>query len=143
VEDPHAKRRWSEAYLALTHAQPVDPGGWLGDPDHPMVNWVSAQSAPPMQPPYAAGSCRSRILDLSDHAHQEVILPREAQAKIAAWIDLGVPFCGDYQEADAWTMEEVEKYEHFLAKRRRLADEEQAGIAEWLRATAQRPTSTR
>ncbi len=139
VVDDHAKRIWTESYLALTHARPVKPGGWLGDPDHPMLNWMSAQSAPPMQPPYAAGSGRSQIIELLEESHEGVILPRDALSKIAAWIDLGVPYCGDYQEAHSWTPEEWEKYEHFLAKRKRLAAEEQAGILRWLRGSSESP----
>ncbi len=37
--------------------------------------------------------------------------------KIACWIDLLVPFCGDYTEAAAWTPEERQKYERYFAKR--------------------------
>jgi hypothetical protein len=36
---------------------------------------------------------------------------------IAAWIDLGVPFCGDYAEANDWTVEELREYRKDLAKR--------------------------
>jgi hypothetical protein len=32
----------------------------------------------------------------------------------AAWLDLQVPFCGDYQEASQWTDEEQRTYLHFL-----------------------------
>ena len=136
IVDPHAKRRWSEAYLALTHARSDDQGelaGWRGDPDHPEVNWVSAQSAPPIEPPYSAGSNRSTLIPLLEKGHEGATLSREELDKVAAWIDLGVPFCGDYFEASAWTAEEMEKYRHYLAKRERLAAEEKAGLAAWLR----------
>jgi hypothetical protein len=124
VLDPQAKRRWSQAYLTLTHARPDEPatgGGWRGDPDHSLVNWISAQSAPPMLPPYSAGAARSRLIELLDAGHEGVVLPDEQRRRLAAWIDLGVPFCGDYREAHAWTEHEVEMYERFLAKRREFA----------------------
>jgi hypothetical protein len=133
VDDARAKRRWSQAYLTLTHARPDDkgnpPGGWRGDPNHPVVNWMSAQSAPPMQPPDAVGSRHSRLVAQLDKGHNEVRLSREEMDKLAAWIDLGVPFSADYVEANTWTDDEKAKYAHFLDKRLRLAREEEADIA--------------
>jgi hypothetical protein len=136
VEDPQAKRNWTAAYLTLTHARPDQAGprgGWRGDANHPLLNWVSAQSAPPMLPPYSAGANRSRLISLLDEGHEEVQLSREELDKLAAWIDLGVPFCGDYVEANTWTPQELEKYQHYAAKRERLAAADRANIAAWLR----------
>ncbi len=136
IKDPRAKRRWSSAYLALTHSRPNDASknsDWRGNADHSMVNWVSAQSAPPMLPPYSAGSCRSRLIELLDSGHEDVKLSREESEKIAAWIDLGVPYCADYTEANTWTPAEIEKYKRYYAKRTQLAAEDQANIAAWLR----------
>lgn len=135
VLDPAAKRRWSEAYLALTHARPDDQnhlGVWRGDADHPMVNWVSAQSAPPVLPPRSAGAHRSRLIAMLEEGHEGVRLSREELDKLGAWIDLGVPFCGDYVEANLWTADEMEKYRRYCAKRQRLAEEDRASIAAWL-----------
>jgi hypothetical protein len=136
VEDPHAKRYWSAAYLTLTHSHADEAkkrGGWRGNPDHPLLNWVSAQSAPPMLPPNSAGSNRSKLMALLDRGHEEVKLSREELDKLAAWIDLGVPFCGDYVEANAWSPEEREMYQRFADKRDRLAAEDRANIQAWLR----------
>jgi len=44
------------------------------------------------------------------------------------WIDLGVPFCGDYIEANAWTPEEWARYEQYKAKRDRADSEDQATL---------------
>jgi hypothetical protein len=54
--------------------------------------------------------------------------------KIACWIDLLVPYCGDYTEANAWSEEEARKYAHFLAKRRRMEDLERRNIQELMEA---------
>lgn len=140
VLDPAAKRRWSQAYLALTHARLDGRGAhssFLGDPDHPLVNWISAQSPPPLMPPYAAGANRSRLTTLLDEGHEGVHLTAEELEKIAAWIDLGVPFCGDYEEAHAWSAEELRKYRHYSEKRKRLAAEEQAQLAPLLQQQAE------
>jgi hypothetical protein len=129
VLDSLAKRHWSRAYLNLTHSRPDnDEGCWRGDAEHSLVNWVSAQSAPPMLAPYAAGSASSKLIELLADGHEGVKLSREELDKFCAWIDLGVPFCGDYWEANSWNSEEVAKFEHFRAKRERLAEQERAYI---------------
>lgn len=104
--DENAKRMWSDAYLNLT----------LGGP-HELVNWLSAQSAPPMLPPYHAGAARSRLMVMLGEGHYDISLDTEELHKIAAWIDLLVPYCGDYAEANAWSEEEKQKYERFMRKR--------------------------
>ncbi len=120
VVDPAAKRRWSDAYLALTQAVRDDKSGvWRAMPGDP-VTWLSVQSAPPMMAPYASGSHRSRLLRMLDEGHGQVKLDPAERARLACWIDLLVPFCGDYQEANAWTPAEAARYQHFLDKRRRL-----------------------
>ncbi len=125
VEDRHAKRRWSRAYLSLTNSRPDnDQGSWRGTPDHPVLNWVSAQSAPPMLAPYTAGSASSKMVQLLAEGHEGVELSREDMDKLCAWIDLGVPFCGNYMESNSWNSDEIAKYERYWAKRERLADEE-------------------
>ena len=52
--------------------------------------------------------------------HNEVKLTRAELETIACWIDLLVPFCGDYAEANCWSEGDQRKYAHFLAKRRRF-----------------------
>jgi len=51
---------------------------------------------------------------------------------LSCWIDLGVPFCGDYMEANAWTEEEKAKYTHFIEKRRTMEETELQNIAEYM-----------
>ncbi|HOW72142.1 MAG TPA: hypothetical protein PKY77_16205 [Phycisphaerae bacterium] len=142
ILDATAKRKWAESYLALTRIKPqstldcVDT--WAGQPSD-LVNWVSAQSEPSMLPPYSAGAARSGLMTLLEEGHNGVQLSREERDKIACWIDLLVPFCGDYLEANAWSDEEVAKYRHFLAKRKGMQEEEQRNIAEWI-AARERPT---
>ncbi|MDH7570826.1 MAG: hypothetical protein QHJ73_14695, partial [Armatimonadota bacterium] len=122
--DAKAKRRWSDAYLALTGR---------GRPSN-LVNWISAQSVPPLLPPYSAGSARSSLLTMLAAGHYGVVLSQEEREKLAAWIDLLVPYCGDYTEANAWTDAEMDKYQHFFTKRREMEAQEQRNIAALLRA---------
>ena len=130
LTDLAAKRNWPESYLALTHARPdhAELGRWRGDPDHPLVNWISAQSSPALLPPATAGSRSSKLITILDRGHQGVELSPEELRKLSAWIDLGVPCCGDYVECNSWSEAEREKYAHYAAKRERLAAEEQANV---------------
>jgi len=63
-----------------------------------------------------------------EQGHKGVRLSREELDKIACWIDLLVPYCGDYREANAWTEEEAGKYERYATKRRQMETEEQQNI---------------
>ena len=60
-----------------------------------------------MLPPYSAGAAKSRLMTLLEQGHGDVKLSREEIDKIACWIDLLVPFCGDYLEANAWSEAEI------------------------------------
>lgn len=122
VIDPAAKRRWTKSYLALTHARPDHPAEsarWRGDPANKTVNWISAASAPQVQKPYSAGSNTSGLFaEMLDKGHCKTITAGDI-ARLAMWVDLGVPFCGDYTEAAAWDENEWAKYRRYAAKRER------------------------
>lgn len=147
--DPQAKRMWSDAYLNLTRS---DRGNdevmtieeilalpWRGSGGyeqlsvqvfrpHPLVNWISAQSVPSLLTPYHAGAATSRLITMLEDGHHDVTLSREEVEKLACWIDLLVPYCGDYTEAHAWSDGEGAKYDHFLQKRRRMEAIERENI---------------
>jgi hypothetical protein len=130
VTDPLAKRTWTEAYLALTHARSSNaenPSGYAGTPNA-LVNWVGAQSVPEMLAPYASGAASSRLLKMLRQGHRKVALSSEELEKLACWIDLQVPFCGEYTEAAAWTAEEASFYQRFANKRRAMLELEQRNI---------------
>ncbi len=133
-EDPEAKRRWSDSYLALTHN---------GDYSHELVNWPGAQSVPSMLPPYTAGAARSRLFKMLKARHHGVVLEQEELDKIACWIDLYVPYCGDYAEANAWSSQERQLYQHFMDKRRQMQSLEAEAIQDLLQSTSQSPEAMR
>jgi len=138
VEDL-AKRQWSASYLSLvrTTEQTMEGHRYLaGTTNNALVNWVGAQSEPNMLPPYAAGAARSRLLSMLADGHYGVQLAPEDVEKLACWIDLQVPFCGEYEEANQWTGEQQRTYAHFLEKRRRMEELERRDIAEWSKAQA-------
>lgn len=135
ILDTTAKRKWAESYLALTRIKPQSTldcvDSWAGQPSD-MVNWISPQSEPSMLPPYAAGAARSGLMTLLEQGHNGVRLSREEWDKIACWIDLLVPYCGDYLEANAWSDEEQARYNHFMAKRAAMQEEERRNVEAWV-----------
>lgn len=137
VEDIQARRHWSDAYLALTGATRLDPKrAYAGQTTKELVNWVGAQSIPAMLPPYFAGSNKSKLVTMLEQGHQNVKLSREELDKISCWIDLLVPFSGDYTEATAWSEDEAKKYDYYLAKRHRMEKIERENIQRYLRNLA-------
>ena len=85
-----------------------------------------------MLPPYKAGAARSELLKMLDpnlapngKTHSDVELNREELDKLACWIDLLIPYCGDYFEANAWNDAELKKYEYYEKKRRDMQELDQ------------------
>ena len=99
------KRRFSQSYLTLTHTG-KDCGNW----NHDSVNWIDCMSEPELLPPYSRGAATSKLMTLLRDGHEDVTLTRQELEKIACWIDLLVPFCGDYCEANAWSQEDLDLY---------------------------------
>ena len=98
------------------HDTPTGP--FRGEADGKIVKWISSQSVPAPLPPGFAGSTRSELFKLLEAGHYDVRLSREKYEKLACWIDLSVPFCGDYTEANVWTRHEMEKYQRYDTKRK-------------------------
>jgi hypothetical protein len=140
--DREAKRKWSESYLALTGSLLDRPLGYpprfTGHSDE-LVNWIGTQSIPSMLPPYFAGAAKSRLMIMLAEGHGKVRLSPEEMEKIACWIDLLVPYCGDYVEANAWSPAEADRYVHYLAKRKAMEQIEQQNIEAWIKAQATPP----
>jgi hypothetical protein len=144
IIDKVAKRKWSQSYLALTQAHPVELSSasfyYKGNQDGELVNWINNMSVPYMLRPYHAGAAKSKLITMLEGGHNDVKLSREEMDKLACWIDLLVPYCGDYTEANAWTQDETNKYDHFLKKRKRMEEIEHRNIEEF---TADKETRTK
>ena len=101
------------SYLVLTNAF-LDRGTfYVGRPENHITNWIGGMSEPQMIEAYKYGSTKSGIIDKLMNKHKGVELPKEDIMRIAAWIDLGVPFRGAYNEAssnwDSKAMGEAER----------------------------------
>ncbi|NLH17255.1 MAG: hypothetical protein GX455_11805 [Phycisphaerae bacterium] len=136
IEDSTGKRKWSRSYLTMTEAFRTEGEGatiWRGNDQGRIVNWVNVMSVPEMIPPYSAGAAKSELIGLLDKGHCDVRLSEEENALLACWIDLAVPYCGDYTEANAWNEEEIQKHDTFLQKRKRMEEVERQNISEMVR----------
>ena len=131
VTEHLAARKWSDAYVGLLRPFLFPPKVIRrpGGDDHNIlvalpntwVNWVSPQSGPSLLEPYHAGACQSGLITLLENGHKKTRLNQQEMDKISCWIDLQVPFCGDYLEANAWTDDETKKWQAQEEKARRLA----------------------
>ena len=121
VRDDSAGRDWSDAYLVLTLAKRDGKAGangpFRGQPEGKVVKWIGSQSVPTPLPPGFAGSLNSSLMELLEAGHYDVKLTRDESEQLACWIDLLVPFCGDYTEANVWNAGEKEKYLRYDRKR--------------------------
>ncbi len=146
VRDPQAKRWWTKSYLSLTHANYGDKplakkyGGagmwwenlWVADPAHPVVNWIDNGSTASLAPPLWRGSLKSSLFtEKLDRGHAPGLTEAEYRT-LACWVDLGVPFCGAYDERADWSPADHEFWNRGLARRARFCtDGEPEGGADW------------
>jgi hypothetical protein len=135
IRDEKAGREWSDAYLVLTQARrdgkAGDNGAFRGQPEGRVVRWISSQSVPSPLAPKFAGSTQSSLLEMLEKGHYDARLTRDEYAKIACWIDLLVPYCGDFTEANIWTPAEMKKFRRYDDKRLQL-DKQDRQVVEQL-----------
>jgi len=67
-------------------------------------------------------------------------VPQKEKDLVACWIDLCVPFCGSYTEANTWEPQVKATYLYFEAKRERLAEIEIDDIRKYVAAKTQGKT---
>ena len=134
TRDATAKREWSDAYLVLTRARRDGGGGskspFRGQPDSRLVNWIGVQSPPTPLPPNTGGAIKSDLLTMLEKGHGNARLTREELEKLACWIDLYVPYCGDYTESNIWGPRDLDKFRYYDDKRKRMDGLDRAAIRE-------------
>ena len=129
-KDDEAGRFWSESYMNLVGA-PFEQRA-SGRKTH-VVNWIGIQESPQMLKPYNAGAFSSSLCTMFNEPdpHNGVKLTQAEKDLIAAWIDLLVPFCGDYTEFANWKENEQELNEYFTAKREITNARDAQNYAAW------------
>ena len=134
-----SKRNWARSYLTLTGtpAKRSQPHQELGEANE-IVNWISNSSRPTMIPPRFGGSTRSKLLLLNDPdaspCPAKIKLSREELDKLAAWIDLVVPFCGGYLEANAWNEDQLRRARKRIALNREAREIDRKNVQEYIKA---------
>lgn len=114
--EPVSQRKWSDGYLALAHRH--------------VANWIDIQSRPSMLPPYHAGAAKSRLIALLENGeHYGVRLSKAETDRFVVWIDLLVPYCGDYLESLG--EEQIPQYRRFLEKRQRWQAREAENVRDF------------
>ncbi|MDO5308161.1 MAG: hypothetical protein Q4G03_01490 [Planctomycetia bacterium] len=129
------KRRFCQSYLTLTQNGRYQ-GRW--------TRWYGTQERPSLLPPYHAGAAISPLMALlrdehgnpggQDDAHRDVKLDPKDLRILAMWIDLLVPYLGDYYEENRWTDGERAYYYYYLQQRERNAEIVRDNIAKKLEA---------
>ncbi|MDR1925230.1 MAG: hypothetical protein LBQ66_12745 [Planctomycetaceae bacterium] len=117
-----AGRAFSESYLNLIN---------FGEANK-LVNWVSVQSVPSMLPPNSAGSVKSELMTQLYAGHRGVRLTAKELEVMACWIDLAVPFCGSYTEANIWNKNQKAEYAYYQNKRDLMAEIEKDNIKRYI-----------
>ena len=120
-------RNFSEAYLNLTN---------YGNCEGARARWIGIQEGPELLPPYKSGAAKSPVVALFrdkdgnvggwDENHKDVRIDERSLRILALWIDLLVPYCGDYTEENNWNPNEWADYVYYLTKRensKRICDE--------------------
>ncbi len=90
-----------------------------------------------MIPPRYGGSTRSKLIAMHEKGHNKVKLTRVELDKLAAWIDLVVPFCGDYVEANAWTDDGLRRAKERIDLNREAKEIDLRNIREFIEAGQQ------
>ena len=128
-----AKRNFNDAYYNLLRPSVRNAKHpYMADCNSELVNWLGAQSSPELQPPYKRGSATSKLYMMLSQRHSGLNLSKEELDKICAWIDLYVPYCGDYLESNTWTPKERKFYDYYAEKAARAQAEEDEQIKKYL-----------
>jgi hypothetical protein len=126
---------WSKSYMSLveygkdpscntserTKTSGTCERGTLSFDSTDLVVFYGYDDDPAVLPPYYAGAARSRLISMLAKGHHDVIVAKEEMDKLACWVDLAVPYVGDWiehltHEAAENLRQEREKGDAWLAR---------------------------
>ena len=127
-------RRFSQSYLTLLQSTYDEKRNQLspGKPNA-LVNYYHRLTIPTEKGAYYTGSTQSKLLTMLEEGHKQVKLNTEELEKIAAWIDLSVPFVGDYDADNVWTPAEQKKYDDRIKLRRKMEAIDRENIKQFIK----------
>jgi hypothetical protein len=129
--DWQSLRLYAESYIQLTHTRPRldnSEASLTANPFHPEVNWIDAMSEPTMLKPYTAGAATSNIIKRMENGHGGTKVSKEEIHHVALWLDLLVPFVGDYRESNTWSEKDHAYYDYYDNKRQKAREEDAENI---------------
>ena len=112
-------------------------GKTLPDEPNKYVRWLPRLCLPAAMPPYSFGSIMSGMVKKLEEGHgkeQRTDDFEEGFLKLKAWIDLGIPYVGSYDEANIWNQEYIDQYNKRMAERARNEEIERRHIKEFIKA---------
>lgn len=149
LNDPSIKRKFARSYFELTKARPENAhqpedftfgnplwarnGKRQADEPNRYISWWTRFELMGPQKPYRSGSIRSGLVQTLEKGHQGVKLSNEELDKIRAWIDLNIPFAGEYDDDHLWSFKEQKLYRERDDERRRNESIESRNIREYIR----------
>jgi len=97
------------------------------------VNYYTRLLTTELIPPYYAGSAKSGLLKKLREGHAKVKLSEAEMNTISAWIDLNVPFVGDYDEMNTWVDASKKRYAEKVSMRHKQEEIERKNIQQFIR----------
>jgi hypothetical protein len=136
ILDKSAQRNWARSYLTLTGIKPAEQTNpkLSEGRSNKWINWINNSSEATMLSPNSGGSIRSGLFPLLEKGHHDVKLSTEELDKLHAWVDLLVPFCGDYFEGNAWSEKTLKKAKQRLEMRKKADRDDLNNILEMLKS---------
>jgi len=132
IENRQARREFNDSYYNLL--QPKMHNGYpcyanfMGK----CINWNGMQSIPTLLPPYNRGAAKSDLLKMLRSGHGKTKLSREELDKIAAWIDLYVPYSANYTADNIWNEREKAIFNYYDNKAENFKKEEAESLKKYL-----------
>ncbi len=120
------RRQFNRSYLTLLKVQWDTSNGRTRGPrldegrPNEWVSYYTRMATTELTPPYYAGSTRSKLINMMQNGHGKTRVSPEEIAAVAAWIDLNVPFVGEYDEMNIWDEATVARYNEKLGMRRKM-----------------------
>lgn len=120
------RRKFYQSYLTLLDVKwttsKVKDGGRRLDEGRPnkWVDYYTRLLTVELLPPYYAGATKSGLLELLRAGHKNVKISEEELNIISAWIDLNVPFIGEYDEMNIWDDKAKRIYGAKMEMRRKM-----------------------
>lgn len=96
------------------------------------VDYYTRMATMELTPPYFSGSSQSGVIRLLLKGHGRTKITPEEIGIIAAWIDLNVPFVGEYDEMNIWDAATKARYDEKLGMRYKQEEIETGNIQAYI-----------